>query len=218
MTKPQSALGCLLLSVIAPVVVIGVLIGLSFLINIGRFQTPDPDPEDLAHAKPGDCIIGSTEGGQQSRWGSCDDPGAEKKIIAITKHQCIDLPGVDMSLRADRTYCLGDKNNDPSTTVNGIVAGECTNAGGNGRQSCDSPGHRRVLAVLENEVAMDQPTNSDPAAQLIGGGAIAACRQAGVQADRVYSFSLVTVGTPPPGQPNFTRTHHDRSLCLSEVR
>lgn len=211
--------GCLVTSVAVPVVAVSLLIGGSFLINIDRFSVPDPDPEDLAFAQPGDCIIGSTEAGQESRWGSCEDPDATKKILSITKHECIDTPGVTMELRAGRTYCLGDHRVDPSTTVNGIVAGECTSAGGNSRQSCGTPGHRVVLAVLENDVAVNQPTTSDFGSRLIGGEAFTMCQRAGAEADRVYSFSLVTVGNAPANTGwNAPRTHHDRSLCLSEVR
>lgn len=218
MQHQTSARGCLFWSVAIPVVVIGAFIGLSFLMNINRFTASDPDPEDLAFAQPGDCIIGSTAGGQQSRWGSCDEPGATKEIRFITDHPCIDMPGVDMQLNAGRIYCLGDKDLDPATTVNGIVAGECTAEDGSTRQDCDTPRHRRVLAVLENEVALQQPTTTDGASRVIGGEAFAMCQRAGVQADCVYSFSLVDVGEPTPGQPRITRTHHDRSLCLSEVR
>ena len=194
MQHQTSARGCLFWSVAIPVVVIGAFIGLSFLMNINRFTASDPDPEELAFAQPGDCIIGSTAGGQQSRWGSCDEPGATKEIRFITDHPCIDMPGVDMQLNAGRIYCLGDKDLDPATTVNGIVAGECTAEDGSTRQ------------------------DTDGASRVIGGEAFAMCQRAGVQADRVYSFSLVDVGEPTPGQPRITRTHHDRSLCLSEVR
>lgn len=206
------------LAVVVPAVLGALFIGLGFLINIGRFTTPDPDPSEMEFAQPGDCVI--EENDTWTAWGSCDDPAATKQIRSITQHSCIDAPGVDASWSTGlRKFCLGDKSVDPTTTINGIVAGECTNSDGNRRQECGTPGHRQVLAVLENAVALKQPSGADAGSQIIGGGAGAMCRSAGAGgADTVYSFSLVTVEDTTSGPKLPARTHHDRSLCLSEVR
>ncbi|WP_425307580.1 hypothetical protein AADG42_02120 [Ammonicoccus fulvus] len=183
------------LCVVVPVVLGALLIGLGFLINLDRFNPPKPDHTKMEFAQPGDCVLETD--GKWSSWGSCDDPAATKQIRSITQHPCIDTPGVDASWSTGtRTFCLGDKSLDPATSVNGIVAGECTDESGGQRQDCAAPGHRVVLAVLENEVALNQPTGSDPISQSLGGGAGAACRDAGTPGRTASTPSTASASSP----------------------
>lgn len=206
------------LCVLIPVIIGAVMIGASLLINLDRLNPPDPDPLDMAWAQPGDCLMPSEDSESGWMWGSCEDPRAGERIMAVTAGgHCIDLPGAVSARTLNETYCLGDKNVDPATSVNGIVAGECTTPDGTARQDCGTPGHRTVLAVLENEVAVEQPTNTDFGSRLIGGEAFTVCAEAGAAGtDTVASRSLVqTEGSDLLADSGRS---WERSLCLSEVR
>jgi hypothetical protein len=114
-----------------------------------------------AGVRLGDCLVfdatgpgGRGSGGSTYRPAECSDAAAEFRLLAVTadRDSCVDLPGVTRAYaEGGRVYCIGQKDADPATALNGIAAGDCVaiDAGRPVRDGCEG-GTLPVLAVVKD--------------------------------------------------------------------
>jgi hypothetical protein len=156
----------------------------------------------LSRAPMGSCLR-FDQSGPSYRPADCDQSDASYTLLAVTADPkaCIDVPGVTRAYTEDtKTYCIGERDVDPATSVNVVRTGDCVAVkGGEPVRAACGPGTLPTLKVLS-----DIPKQSgDTAAYLAK-----VCRDAGAtKVHQTYAWGISPNPDSDTGQ-------WDRVLCL----
>jgi hypothetical protein len=157
----------------------------------------------LRNADAGDCLaFEETETAYTVV--SCDESAATLRLFGVRDDPkaCVDVPGATrMFSDWSGSYCIGGKDVDPATTINGIAVGECVrfSDGPPTRSACAS-GAFPVLAVV-HDVPRHVGADNDYLGDI--------CIDRGVnKVRRTYAWGIIT--DPAAGS-------WDRLLCLGRA-
>lgn len=106
----------------------------------------------------GDCIVGENDATEKK----CDSDKSTLKVYGLPgdtpELECSRTPGADAVLTSYDSegtthYCVGAKDNDPATSINGVEPGQCVRVPEDEEQAvivqCGEPGAREVTDIRE---------------------------------------------------------------------
>lgn len=211
----KPSLGCQLLVVAAVLVLAACVCGGGWLIL--RHRSADP-----ASAEVNDCLADDPGAEPPFKRVDCDDKAARYRLRQIAgwsvsgPNPCVEVPGATRSFEhygdgANSTYCLGDKDADPATSINTARPGDCLLVSREHdavRVECSD--QRANFTVLDRRLDLVVSGIRIP-----GSPSDAPC--AGVPGTvTTYGLQWRTLGPPVAAAP-MPGKHYDLMLCLRRV-
>lgn len=203
---PKMTLGERIWSIVAWIVVGGVVGGIGLAIFLGL--TASEERFDV-----GDCL--QFEDGKYNGE-DCGEQRAEYKVYAAksSPDDCVDVPGTSSTYYEPTPkggtsfYCIGDKDLDLAKAINGVEPDECVVVNGSApaeKSSCDAPESRPVLKVLQDvsKLSVDAATTDN---EFFPNECVS---QGARDTDLTYGWGLEDKGPNP-----IQETTWDRVLCL----